>query len=118
MLDATQPIAMENEIDNLRLAYERTALAWVRTALALIGFGFTIDKLFEALPRSAEARHVQPQTVGITMIAFGLCALVLFLIQLRQFRKAHPQIPRSNAGFLAALIAILGVMALVSAIVG
>ena len=109
---------MDNEIDNLRLAYERTALAWVRTALSLIGFGFTIDKLFESLPRSAEARHMQPQTVGITMIAFGLCALVLFLIQLRQFRKDHPQVPRSNAGFLAALIAILGVMALISAIVG
>lgn len=109
---------MDDAIDNLRLAYERTALAWVRTALSLIGFGFTIDKLFESLPRTAETRHVQPQTIGITMIAFGLVALVLFLIQMMQFRKAHPGVPRSSAGYLAALIAILGIMALVSAIFG
>ncbi len=107
---------MDNDIDNLRLAYERTALSWVRTALSLIGFGFTIDKLFESLPNRAEVRHIAPQTIGITMIAFGLVALILFLIQMMQFRKAHPHVPHSNAGFLAALIAVLGIMALISTI--
>ena len=30
-----------------RLAIERTLLAWVRTAISLIGFGFTIVQFFE-----------------------------------------------------------------------
>ncbi|MBV8066688.1 MAG: DUF202 domain-containing protein [Candidatus Eremiobacteraeota bacterium] len=104
-------------LENLRLSYERTALAWVRTALALIGFGFTIDKLFEAHSRGqAAGRFVSPQVIGITMIAFGLIALGLFVYELRQFHKKYPQMPRSIAGFVAALIGILGVMALVFAI--
>jgi uncharacterized membrane protein YidH (DUF202 family) len=105
-------------LEGLRLAYERTTLAWVRTAMALIGFGFTIDKLFEAqLRKSAGGGFFQPQVIGITMIAFGLIALLLFVVELRQFHKRYPQMPRSKAGFVAALIAILGITALIFTIV-
>jgi len=108
----------EFALDNLRLAYERTSLAWVRTSLALIGFGFTIDKFFEVESRKAAAQSWQPHLIGITMIAFGLIALLLFVYELRQFRKRYPQVPWSVAGFAAALIGILGIMALVSAVLG
>lgn len=105
-------------LEALRLAYERTALAWVRTALSLIGFGFTIDKLFEAQPRHAGVgRNIEPQVIGITMIAFGLIALLLFVIELRRFHKQYPQMPRSIAGVVAALIGVLGIMALIFSIV-
>lgn len=104
-------------LENVRLAYERTALAWVRTALALIGFGFTIDKLFESQPRPGTGRLVEPQIIGVTMIAFGLLALILFVFELRRFHKQYPQMPRSIAGFVALLIGILGVMALTFAII-
>jgi len=32
-----------------RLALERTLMAWVRTAIALIGFGFSIVEIFNRL---------------------------------------------------------------------
>jgi putative membrane protein len=106
-------------IDNLRLAYERTVLAWTRTSLALIGFGFTIDKFFEGLPnRRAAAFPLNPQSLGVTMIGFGLLTLVLSVYELRQFRRAHPETPRSTASLVAIMIAILGVMALIAALAG
>jgi putative membrane protein len=103
-------------LDGLRLAYERTTLAWVRTSLTLITFGFSIDKFFEAQSRKAGQGGFQPQVIGITMIAFGLVALLLFVFEVRQFRKKYPQVPPSIAGFAAVMIAILGIMALVFAI--
>ena len=112
----TKPLHDLN-VDNLRLAYERTALAWTRTSLALIGFGFTIDKFFEGLrPRSETPFPINPQTLGITMIGFGLLSLALAVYELRQFRKNYPETPRSTAGFVAAMIAVLGFMALAAAV--
>jgi hypothetical protein len=52
------------------------------------------------------------------MIAFGLIALVLFSIELRQFRRRYPAVPRSMAGFVAAMMAVLGVLALFAALLG
>lgn len=110
--------AIDAAIDNTRLAYERTTLAWVRTSLTLISFGFTIDKFFEGrAPKTGLGGFVGPQTVGVTMIAFGLIALFLFLIELRRFHRRHPEVPRSAAGYVAAMIAVLGIMALISTIV-
>jgi uncharacterized membrane protein YidH (DUF202 family) len=106
------------ELDNLRLAYERTTLAWMSTSLALIGFGFTIDKFFEGLPSHVRATFfLNARSIGITMIAFGLLSLLLSLYELRQFRKTYPQVPRSTAGYVVAMIAILGIMAIIAAIV-
>jgi putative membrane protein len=107
----------DETLDNLRLAYERTALAWMRTSLALIGFGFTIDKFFEGLAgRKAAAFVLSPHFIGTVMIVFGLIALVLFGVELREFRKRYPAVPRSMAGFVAAMIAVLGVLALLAAL--
>ena len=84
----------------------------------MIGFGFTIDKFFESLPkRPPGAFPLNPQSFGITMIGFGLLTLALSVYERRQFRKSHPEQPRSTAGFVAAMIAVLGVMALIVALV-
>lgn len=70
-----------------RLALERTMMAWVRTATALIGFGFTIVQFFERLNsmegvapamRPAAARYV-----GLVMIGAGIVALVVSALQYR-----------------------------------
>jgi putative membrane protein len=112
----TRPIRDPN-LDNLRLAYERTALSWTSTSLALIGFGFTIDKFFEGIRSRGEAPFpINPQSLGITMIGFGLLSLALSLVELRQFRKSYPEAPHSSAGFVAGMIAILGFMAMAAAI--
>lgn len=69
-----------------RLAIERTFLAWVRTAAALIGFGFTIVQFFERL-QSAQATPVlwpeAPRYLGLSLILAGVLALGISTLQYR-----------------------------------
>jgi putative membrane protein len=62
-----------------RLSLERTAMSWVRTAAALIGFGFTIVQFFERLPgMSGVAPAILPEApryLGLALIAAGVLAL-------------------------------------------
>ncbi len=71
-----------------RLSIERTMMAWVRTATALIGFGFTIVQFFERFSDmkgvlTAE-RPMAPRYLGLAMIFCGVAAL---LISIWQYRK-------------------------------
>jgi putative membrane protein len=64
-----------------RLALERTLMAWVRTGVALIGFGFTIVQFFQRLQDMegvAPARRPQaPRHLGLALIGAGILALVV-----------------------------------------
>jgi putative membrane protein len=64
-----------------RMALERTLMAWVRTGVALIGFGFTIVQFFQrlgAMEGVAEARRPQaPRHLGLALIGAGVLALVV-----------------------------------------
>ena len=117
-LDISSRLAYERTY----LAHERTLMGWVRTALALISFGFTIAKVFEYLreKQGKQATLLGPRAVGMIMIAIGLVALGLATVQHRRASKIlheHcPDLPRSLAGVFAAFIALLGVLALFSAI--
>ena len=51
------------------LANERTFLAWIRTALAVIGLGVLVGKLVETEGLFAEV-------IGIAMVAFGAIMLI------------------------------------------
>ena len=68
-----------------RLALERTMMAWLRTAVSLIGFGFAIVQFFEHLQqmpgvRPAEHPHAA-EYLGLALISCGVLALVISLWQ-------------------------------------
>jgi putative membrane protein len=71
-----------------RLSVERTLMSWVRTAVALIGFGFTIVQFFErfgSMPGVSPAHRPQaPRQLGLTLIAMGVVALVISTLQYRR----------------------------------
>ena len=116
--DPRVPLAYERTF----LAYERTRIAWVRTALGLISFGFIIAKFFAYLreQRGEGATLMTPRAVGLIMIGLGLCSLIVANWQqrraLKSLRERCPQLPAPAAGILSWMIVLLGLLALIGAI--
>jgi putative membrane protein len=117
--DPRVPLAFERTL----LAYERTRIAWVRTALALISFGFAIAKFF-AYMREEHGESVTlmtPRAVGLIMIIIGLVGLILANVQqyraVEALRARCPGLPKPVGGIMSGMIALLGVLALVGALV-
>jgi putative membrane protein len=71
-----------------RLSLERTLMSWVRTAVSLIGFGFTIVQFFDRLGGMKQVEQPMmpdaPRYLGLSLIAAGILAL---LISVAQFRR-------------------------------
>jgi len=70
-----------------RLALERTIMAWLRTAVALIGFGFAIVQYLEHLEQTPGARAAvlphAPRYLGLALISCGILALLISIWQYR-----------------------------------
>jgi putative membrane protein len=64
-----------------RLSIERTMMSWVRTASALIGFGFTIVQFFDRMqeiPGAAPAYFPHASRyLGLSLIFCGVMALII-----------------------------------------
>jgi putative membrane protein len=121
-VDASSKLALQRTV----LAHERTMLAWVRTSTSLITFGFGIQQFFRATRGPGYSDLIGPRTFGLTMIVIGLLALLLAALQHRAAiealklsypeREHYPAIRRSSARLLGILIALLGLLAIVSAL--
>jgi putative membrane protein len=70
-----------------RLSLERTLMSWMRTATALIGFGFAIVQYLDRLQQVPGASPVYlpqaPQYLGLALIAAGVLGLLLSIWQYR-----------------------------------
>ena len=106
-------------------------MAWIRTSVALIGFGFTIVQFFQRLQgretsNGREMRAHMPRELGLSLIAAGIGALVISAWQYRSelrylWNPAFASIagfddkPHRTPAFIAAMVLILiGVAAFVS----
>jgi putative membrane protein len=70
-----------------RLAVERTMMAYLRTSVALIGFGFAIVQFFQNLhhmPRES-APHF-PDAAWYLGLALVFCGIMAALIAIREYR--------------------------------
>ena len=104
------------------LAHERTLMAWVRTSTSLITFGFTIYKFFEYLVEEnigrIERQSFGPRQFAIGMISIGVVVLAAATVQywhtLKSLELEYGQTFPSLASKLAALISIMGGVALIA----
>jgi putative membrane protein len=97
-------------------ANERTFLAWVRTSIAIMAFGFLVEKFdlfLEFASKSLAARmpSVGGQLVGniagLLLIALGGAIMVLAIIRFRH-TALDIDSAETRPGILAALLVILG----------
>jgi len=74
-----------------RAAADRTLMAWIRTALSLIAFGFSIGKIFEYLQKINAERVLDPidsaRIFGEAFIALGVFGLIAAIVQHRRIVK-------------------------------
>ncbi len=107
----------------VRLAAERTLLAWIRTGLAMMGFGFVVARfalwlrvLAVATPGAAPLpRHHLSVWFGTTLVLLGVVTTSVAAVRHRRYVRAlaagetDPDRPASVVIGLAAILAAVGV---------
>jgi len=100
-----------------RAAADRTLMAWVRTSLALIGFGFGIERIVEAVTPLGRASTGLTPFVTLSFIALGVYGLIAasqsYRSEIRSLEHGRyefkPEI--SPALILALILAVVGAIA-------
>ena len=129
MPEADKPsVNTANELarERNREAAERTLMAWIRTALSLIGFGFGIGKLdtYMAAAGLHTSRNPVHETLvfGASFIAVGILGLIAASIQHVRIMKRLSQpnfaytAMRPVTMIVAALLVLIGVFGFVAVI--
>ena len=117
------PDALPPEDPRVRFAAERTLLAWVRTGLAMMGFGFVVARfgLFlreVATPGAAPHPGGWSLWVGVGLVLLGVAVNVLAAVEyravLRRIERGEAYRPPNwSLGLVAA--AVLAALGLVMA---
>lgn len=119
-----QPTSITNELakERNRAAAERTLMAWIRTSLSLISFGFGIDQIVTAI-HSTVGDKINPirlsRILGLSFIALGTFAMVVATLQHRRElrrlqRKNYFYTPRTSLGFIVGIaLVVIGLFAFI-----
>ncbi len=111
-----------------RAAAERTLMAWIRTCLTLISFGFGVDRIVAALQESAVYDYADDplhltRILGLAFIGIGTCAIILAALEHREELKhiRHEDYrykSRSSLAFMVAVaIFITGIFAFIGILI-
>jgi putative membrane protein len=103
------------------MACDRTLMAWTRTSLSLISFGFTIYKFLQYAKEEGVAPQLKeagPQHLAMAMIGLGVIFLLLASFQFwQEMRRLQPRSPIGVLRLslaLAVFLAVLGALAMLN----
>jgi len=122
-IDMSEPPKLPFEPDpRVLLAADRTLLAWVRSGLALMGFGFVVARFGLFLRELGAADHMLASQrgpfngwVGTALMGLGVTVFITAPIRhaafVRRYRAGLPLEPREFgvASAIAIVLAILGI---------
>lgn len=89
-------------------AAERTLLAWIRTALALMGLGFVVAR-FDVLAGGPSSLVAGTALIAVS-VAFIVAATRIYVVTVRRLQRGEPFQGHTSALVLtlAGLLALLG----------
>jgi putative membrane protein len=103
------------------MAADRTLMAWTRTSISMISFGFTIYKILEGLFQKGGTLTKNPggpRTLGLFLIAIGTASLGMGMVEHWRTKRAlhkKARFPLLNPSFLtSSAIILLGVFLLIT----
>jgi putative membrane protein len=125
-IEAPRDLRLPGALVRTALSSEQTLMSWVRTALSMVTFGFSIAQFFYFL---AERQNdvdfsVGPSRLGIALISVGILVLVLAVIEhVLRIRALKSQgLPGDAGSFLplgsAVALLVIGGGALASVFLG
>ena len=116
------PEQVHPEDPRVRFAGERTLLAWIRTGLAMMGFGFVIARFGLLLREMTKTPAIESSQspilslwIGAGMILLGIAVNVMAAVEhvgfLRRLKTGEPyQPPNWSLAVLAAIVlAVIGI---------
>lgn len=104
-----------------RWAAERTLMAWIRTSISMVTFGFAFDKFFAILRYDAPeptSSDVSQRWFGLVLISAGILMLTLavteHIVILRRLKQREPLMSGSLSLplFGASVVLLIGIGAL------
>jgi putative membrane protein len=108
-------------LDRTQMASERTLQAWVRTALSMIAFGFTLYKFLQVMQQQSNVPVLlpnAPRNVGLALVGIGTFAVSVACVQhWKYMKRLHPEKPYRPwdlSSMVAILIGLLGLWIFVS----
>lgn len=128
MSDRPRNINTELAKERNRAAAERTLMAWIRTCLSLISFGFGVDRIVTALRQSSVSEYIEDpihltRILGLSFIAIGTSAIILAALEHRRElrhiqHEDYRYRSRSSLAFVVAIsISITGLFAFIGIVI-
>ncbi len=103
-----QPYNLNNELakERTRAAEDRTLMAWIRTSLSLIGFGFGIPTIIRTIEATKIGKDINPHhfanAIGLSFISIGVFAMYTAL---KDHRRILRQIQSDRYTYESSLMA-------------
>ena len=117
-------VATNLAMDRNYMAAERTLMAWIRTALSMISFGFTIGKLGQVISSVevkgllSNTRMLSVESIAYFLVILGTVALLMATIQHRvrmhQLYEMGLRRQVSTSFVVASLLIVVGGFAMTS----
>lgn len=123
-----RPSAQQVDRQREHQANERTFLAWLRTSIALIGFGFAIARFglfLRQLRATLTQQTMQPEsvhpffnseTLGVSLVGFGILTIAFAAWQYHQvfwqIERGNYRPNRSMIWVVTAIVMLLGIFSI------